>query len=135
MRRTPLFTIALILALAIAAISTLVLAQPRGGESEAIQGEQWEYLVVAGGSVNLNPLIARLCSGARRIPTAGVLRWSETWTRSARRVGIGSGYRLAGGPNLLLQAAKIAFGALSGRCSSPGADGENLSAGPRAGFS
>ena len=55
MRRTPLFTFALILALAIAAISTLVLAQPRGGESEAVQGEQWEYLVVAGGSVNLNP--------------------------------------------------------------------------------
>jgi hypothetical protein len=41
--------------MAIAAISTLVLAQPRGGESEVSQGEQWEYLVVAGGSVNLNP--------------------------------------------------------------------------------
>lgn len=55
MRRTLLFTLALILAVEIAAISTLVLAQPRGDASEVTQGEQWEYLVVAGGTVNLNP--------------------------------------------------------------------------------
>ncbi|MEK6303010.1 MAG: hypothetical protein AABO41_20045 [Acidobacteriota bacterium] len=55
MRRTLLFTLALILVVAIAAISTLVLAQSRAGASDAVAGEQWEYLIVAGGTVNLNP--------------------------------------------------------------------------------
>jgi hypothetical protein len=55
MRRTLLFLFALIVVAAIAAISTLGLAQTRGGGNDGPQGEQWEYLVVAGGTVNLNP--------------------------------------------------------------------------------
>jgi hypothetical protein len=53
MRRTLLFLFALIVATAIAVISGL--AQPRTSENDGPQGEQWEYLVVAGGTVNLNP--------------------------------------------------------------------------------
>lgn len=55
MRKTLLFLFALIVSAAIAVISTLGMAQPRAGESDGPQGEQWEYLVVAGGTVNLNP--------------------------------------------------------------------------------
>lgn len=31
------------------------LGQPRASASGPAQGEQWEYLIVAGGNVNLNP--------------------------------------------------------------------------------
>lgn len=31
------------------------LGEPRASASSPVQGEQWEYLVVAGGNVNLNP--------------------------------------------------------------------------------
>jgi hypothetical protein len=55
MRRTSLFQFALIVAVAIAVISTFELKQPRASASGGPQGEQWEYLVVAGGTVNLNP--------------------------------------------------------------------------------
>ena len=54
MRRTLLFTFALILVVAIAAISTLVLAQSRADGGDASAAEQWEYLIFAGGNVNLN---------------------------------------------------------------------------------
>lgn len=54
MRRTLLFTFALILVVAIA-ISTLALAQSRTEHGDSVASEQWEYLIVAGGNANLNP--------------------------------------------------------------------------------
>ncbi|HYV07846.1 MAG TPA: hypothetical protein VFB82_24855 [Blastocatellia bacterium] len=55
MRRKFLITFAAILIGAVAAISTLVLAQSRHEPSDSVATEQWEYLIVAGGTVNLNP--------------------------------------------------------------------------------
>jgi len=54
MKRTLLITFALILVVAIAAISTLGLAQSRTDHGDSAAAEQWEYLIVAGGTVNLN---------------------------------------------------------------------------------
>lgn len=55
MRRKLLFLFALVVAAAIGVTSTLGLAQPRASENDGPQVEQWEYLIVAGGTVNLNP--------------------------------------------------------------------------------
>jgi len=55
MRRALLFLFALIVTAAIAVISTFGLAQSQASANDGPPAEQWEYLVVAGGTVNLNP--------------------------------------------------------------------------------
>ncbi|MFY9609056.1 MAG: hypothetical protein WAU45_10650 [Blastocatellia bacterium] len=54
MKRNSYFIAILALAGAVAVIFNSF-AQPRASASSGAQGEQWEYLVVAGGNVNLNP--------------------------------------------------------------------------------
>ena len=54
MKRTLIILIA-ILTLGIVAVSIHTLGQQQASASDTPTGEQWEYLIVAGGTVNLNP--------------------------------------------------------------------------------